>query len=116
MGGCGGDLISAWDINDFPDQADPPPDVVETMRVVRDWVSGEIELPPGLCNPRREADAELALEKLIPSYSKHKVKSGSKQVDNINPQSGASLDDPPKSQDRSRNRCPQLQFRVANSE
>jgi hypothetical protein len=59
------------------------------MRVVRDWVGGEIELPAGLCNPRREADAELALEKLVPSYSKHRVKSGSKQVDNINPQSEA---------------------------
>lgn len=116
VGDCGGDLISAWDINDFLDQANPPPDVVETMRVVRDWVGGEIELPPGLRNPRREADAKLALEKLVPSYSKHKVRSGSKQVENINPQSEADFDDPPKPQEESGNGCPQLQFSPPRTE
>jgi hypothetical protein len=86
---CEGDLIAAWDINAYLDQSDPPPDVVETMRVVRDWVGGDLQLPAGLRDPRREADAELALEKLVPSYSRHGGDDRRKQVDNINPKSGA---------------------------
>lgn len=62
---CDGLLIGVWDINQYLDHKEPPPDVAHKMRVVRDWVGGEIEPPGGLKSPRCESDARLALEKML---------------------------------------------------
>lgn len=106
---CDGDLIAAWDINAYLDQADPPPDVVETMRVVRDWVGGDLQLPAGLCDPRREADAELALEKLVPSYSRHGGDDRRNQTGDIKSDWTGESSDPVKSQDDGGIECLRLQ-------
>lgn len=65
--GCDGLLISVWDITEYLNhvETDPPPDVLRTMRVCRDWVKGEIELPPGLKNPSCERDARKALDTMV---------------------------------------------------
>jgi ribosomal protein S27AE len=62
---CDGVLIGVWDINAYLDTTEPPPDVAHKMRVVRDWVGGEIEPPGGLKKPRCEKDARLAIEKML---------------------------------------------------
>jgi hypothetical protein len=64
-GDCDGVLIGVWDINPYLDHNEPPPDVAHKMRVVRDWVGGEIEPPSGLKSPRCEQDARLALEEML---------------------------------------------------
>jgi hypothetical protein len=64
-GDCCGNLIGVWDVDDYLDQNNPPPDVLNKMRVCRDWVEGVVTPPAGMKQPTVEKDARHALARML---------------------------------------------------
>lgn len=59
---CDGRLIDVWDIRQYLEHNDPPPDVADRMRTAREWRAGERRPPPGLKHPQTETQAREALD------------------------------------------------------
>ena len=62
---CDGVLIDVFDIDEYLRRNEPPPDVVERMRIARDWRLGDISPPAGLMRPTSEQDAQEAFEVML---------------------------------------------------
>jgi hypothetical protein len=62
---CDGVMINVFDVEMYLRQNDPPPDVVEKMKVARDWRLGRIKPPPGMRKPRSREEAEEAYGELL---------------------------------------------------
>lgn len=62
---CEGLLIGVFDIPQYLEHNEPPPEVRNRMLVARDWRLGRVEPPPGLKHPRTEEEAREAFEALL---------------------------------------------------
>ena len=62
---CDGVLIDVFDVGAYLRHNEPPPDVVERMRIARDWRLGDISPPAGLMRPTSEQDAQEAFEVML---------------------------------------------------
>jgi Zn-finger nucleic acid-binding protein len=62
---CGGVLIDVFDTRAYCRQAQPPPEVRDTMQAAREWRLGAREPPPGLKKPQTEEQAREAFQELL---------------------------------------------------
>jgi hypothetical protein len=62
---CDGLLIDVFDVGQYLDHNDPPPDVRCRMVAARDWRLGRIEPPPGMKRPQTEKQAREAFEEVL---------------------------------------------------
>jgi hypothetical protein len=62
---CDGTMISVFEIDAYLQQAEPPPEVAERMKVAREWRLGRVRPPPGLMHPESEEDAREAFEAML---------------------------------------------------
>ncbi|MCD2205323.1 hypothetical protein, partial [Halobacterium sp. KA-6] len=62
---CDGLLIDVFDVAMYLRQSDPPPEVVDAMKVARDWRLGRIEPPPGLKHPTTEEQGREAFQVML---------------------------------------------------
>jgi hypothetical protein len=61
---CEGVVIEVMRLDEYLRQAEPPPEVAETMEVCHDYRMGRLQAPPGLRSPSCEDDARAVIEEL----------------------------------------------------
>lgn len=62
---CGGRLIDVFDVDAYLRHNEPPPEVSDTMRLMRDWRLGDIAPPPGMKQPTTEEQAREVVDHLV---------------------------------------------------
>ena len=65
---CGASTIDVFNVPDYIDQAQPPPDISDRMRLAHDWRVGDIILPPGMKCAKTEESAREIWDHLVRQY------------------------------------------------